>query len=309
MITRIAGAYSTLAANPRNKRHSAARAKRRNPTREQTVAKLKEKLAEAERRLAQKLERASKKKGVRKPGYGAKAAARRLRKEQRATYGYALGAVPAGSTVEGYAYPVRRKTASGRMRLKGYAVGRKLAKGKARKPKFTLYRDTKGRLGMVRNAGPVVAGVPVVAMAIGSAASIGLGQVASALISKVPGADKLPAAIQPYLGDVAVAAAAAYLHGSKFLKNPMHKQIAQYAFIGSVFKIIDKATAAPIQNALSKIPALGVPAAAGIYFDPATAQTAGMYLSAEGQSGVGGMYVQAEGSDMGGLFSGQSIYG
>lgn len=286
MITRIAGAYSTLAANPRKKRHSAKRSTaRRRSTRKAASSSAQLQLMPEEK----------------------KARAPRKAATRRAPRKYKLKALRKGSELLGYGYAVKRKSKSGKtMRTVGYSVS---AKPGRKKPALTLYRTAKGRIGAIRNAGPVVAGVPVVAMAIGSAASIGLGQVASALISKVPGADKLPAAIQPYLGDVAVAAAAAYLHGSKFLKNPMHKQIAQYAFIGSVFKIIDKATAAPIQNALSKIPALGVPAAAGIYFDPATAQTAGMYLSAEGQSGVGGMYVQAEGSDMGGLFSGQSIYG
>lgn len=285
MITRIAGAYSTLAANPRKKRHSAVRR-----TARRTPRKAASSSAQLELMPAAKKTRAPR-----------KAASRRAPRK------YKLKALRKGSELLGYGYPVKRQSKSGKtLRTVGYSVR---AKPGRKKPAMTLYRTAKGRIGAIRNAGPVVAGVPVVAMAIGSAASIGLGQVASALISKVPGVEKLPTAIQPYLGDVAVAAAAAYLHGSKFLKNPMHKQIAQYAFIGSVFKIIDKATAEPIQNALSKIPALGVPAAAGIYFDPATAQTAGMYLSAEGQSGVGGMYVQAEGSDMGGLFSGQSIYG
>lgn len=346
MITRIHGATSTLAANPRKKhhkrrnprRHGHAR-RRRNPEdapkkakRAFGAAKL-DKIARLEKTIADL--RAAISAGPKKrpkkgePGYVARAykpsekvlAARRARAALKAEldqfkeiHGYKRPKSHEGTLV-GYAYPFTRTNKKGREVYAGMNImqGFKVKQ----KPRASLYRTRTGyKLFKNPLGGLVVAGVPVIDMAIGSAAAIAIGATAKGLIDNVKALEAIKTSpVGDIAGELVTAAAAFVLH-DKVLKNPMHKSIAQYAFIGAVFQILSKKLTSPIEGLVKKIPGVAPAAGAtagyssamsGVYFDPYTAAPAvGGYVSAE-TGALSGMYTDV--NAMGGLFSAPSIYG
>lgn len=344
MITRIHGATSTLAANPRKKhhkrrnprRHGYAR-RRRNPEdapkkakRAFGAAKL-DKIARLEKTIAdlRSAIAAGPKKRPKKgePGYKARVykpsekvlAARRARAALKAEldqfkeiHGYKRPKAHEGTLV-GYAYPFTRTNKKGREVYAGLNFMQGFKRDK--KPRGSLYRTRTGyKLFKNPLGGLVVAGVPVIEMAIGSAATIAIGAVSEKLLAKfAPAVATSP--VGDIAGELATAGVAFVLH-DKVLKNPMHKSIAQFAFVGAVFQILSKKASQPIKDAVAKIPGLGPAAGAtagyssamsGVYFDPYTAAPAvGGYVSAE-TGALSGMYTDV--NAMGGLFSAPSIYG
>ncbi len=236
---------------------------------------------------------------------------------------YRMKKIPSGSAV-GYVYKMRKKvgvTKSGKPRYETKYLTRKTPGGT--KPPYAIVKDgntfklhknpgRRKRTMKRKNAGLVVAGVPVIEMAIGSVGAIGVGALSEALIKKYAGT-AVPAPLQDIVGEVATAAIAAFAHGK--LKNKMHKDIAQFAFIGAVFGLISKKANDPIVNAIQK----ALPGeTGGSYFDPSMA---GLYVDPAGSGAVGGMYLndQSAAPAMGashaghmsgmGLFEGRSIYG
>ena len=185
-------------------------------------------------------------------------------------------------------------------------------RGTRKGSKYAVFRSKKAfYVRKVKNPGLMIAGVPVIEMAIGSVAAIGIGAVAAIMVDKYA-KQYVPTMLQDVTGELATAAVAAFAHAK--LRNPMHKSIAQFAFIGAVFQIINKKTYKPIYNAIAS--PLGATALAGhghthgVYFDPYTAQGAvgGAYLPAMSGSSeaMGGMYASVDGL---GLFQSPSIYG
>ena len=348
-IKRLSGRYSTLVANPRKK--GATRTAAQKKAAEQ-IQKLEQKLAETRRKAREAAEasaaklaearRKAREKAARKGasvGRSRRAAAKRAgvaqRKAQKASLGYSVKDIPGDASLVGYAYEMRRPYTNSKgkttNRLVGYATRGSLMKG--RKPPFAiikqggqvkLHKNPRRRKAARRNAGLVIAGVPVVEMAIGSAATIAVGAVSEALIKKYAG-DKVPTFLQSIVGEIATAGIAAFAHGK--LKNPMHREIAKYAFIGAVFQIISEKASPAIVDGINKIlpeDANATPKSTeaaekkdgentGVYggYMPLN----GLYLSADsGDFGVGGAYMQTNGShsaDLGGLglFQGKSIYG
>lgn len=327
MITRIHGASSTLAANPRKKHR---RVKRRNPAGAARVKKTPEerkaaalaRLRKAQQALSRLVSPAKKKPKKRKGLSETQIAARREKAAARATkragsaakrafrqeYGYSMKALPAGANALAYVY----RGAKG-----GLISSPNLMRGKKRKPRFTIYKSASGSFGLHKNPAIgklVIAGVPVVNMAIGSAATIFIGGVSKKLIAKfAPAVASSP--IGDIAGELATAGIAAYLHGSKFLKNPMHKSIAQFAFIGAVFQILSKKATPFIEKGVDMIPGLSgyEGYTGGVYFDPYTESPAvgGAYLSAD-SGDMAGIYTSVDsGSAVGGLglFNAPSIYG
>lgn len=332
-IKRLSGRYSTLVANPRKRgaKRTAAQKKAADQ-----IARLEKKLAETRKKAreaaaesAQKIADARKKARDKAEAKGRRvarsraAAARRsaadARSAQRDRLGYSVKAIPADASLVGYVYPMRKphtsKSGKTTNRLVGYATRGSLMKG--RKPPFAIIKQggqvklhknpRRRRKYARRNAGLVIAGVPVIEMAIGSAATIAVGAVSEALITKYAG-DKVPAFLQGIVGEIATAGIAAFAHGK--LKNPMHREIAKYAFIGAVFQIISKKASPMIEEGVKKVLPDGVQGVHGGYMP-----LNGLYLSADsGDFGVGGAYMQTNGShsaDLGGLglFQGKSIYG
>lgn len=254
MITRIHGATSTLAANPRRKKHNPKRRKahKRNPGLS---------LMGGKRRKARKSRKA------RNPGIMSLLGLKKARKSRRKAH---------------------KRNPSHRYARRAH---------KARNP-----------------GGLVIAGVPVVEMAIGSVAAIGVGHLVDALVAKYAAGVK--SSLGPagdVLGEVATAGLAALAY-KKLAKTQMHKDIAKYAFIGAVFQTISKLTEAPIKGAVDKL----LPSVKGyqggdtngLYFDPYNAQAAvgGTY---QHLPSVSGMYAQVDtGAAAGlGLFNAPSIYG
>lgn len=345
-IKRLSGRYSTLVANPRKRGATRTAAQKKAAEQikklEQKLADTRKKAREAAAAAAEKLAESQRKarekaeaKG-RRVGRSRAAASRRsaaaTRKAQRERLGYSVKAIPADASLVGYAYPMRKphtsKSGKTTNRLVGYATRGSLMKG--RKPPFAIIKQggqvklhknpRRRRKYARRNAGLVIAGVPVVEMAIGSAATIAVGAVSEALIKKYAG-DKVPAFLQGIVGEIATAGIAAFAHGK--LKNPMHREIAKYAFIGAVFQIISEKASPMIVDGINK--ALPADAQATSKSTEATDSKNGagggymplngLYLSADsGDFGVGGAYMQTNGShsaDLGGLglFQGKSIYG
>lgn len=332
-IKRLSGRYSTLVANPRKKGATRTAAQKKADER---IALLEKKLKET-RQEAIKAAAAARDKAIAKGQRVASARAKASRRAAAATrraqfdrLGYSVKEIPADASLVGYAYPMRQQhtSKSGKTtnRLVGYATRGSLLKG--RKPPFAiikqggqvkLHKNPRRRKHARRNAGLVIAGVPVIEMAIGSAATIAVGAVSEALITKYAG-DKVPAFLQGIVGEIATAGIAAFAHGK--LKNPMHREIAKYAFIGAVFQIISEKASPMIVDGINK----ALPADAKA--TPKSTEAAkkdgagggymplnGLYLSADsGDFGVGGAYMQTNGShsaDLGGLglFQGKSIYG
>lgn len=343
MITRIHGATSTLAANPRKKHHkrrnpSHARRRRRNPEpgtpkrefgvrAKKQIAKLQEKLQKYEAILA-----AGPKKRPKKgePGYVARpykarpktaaqlaaAAARKERADFLASHGYRMPKTHEGQLL-GYAYPFRRINKKGKKVYGGLHIAQRLLTGKGNKPRLSLYKTSSGyKLFKNPMGGLVVAGVPVIEMAIGSAATIAIGAVAKSLITNVKALEAVKnSPVGDIAGELATAGIAFVLH-DKVLKNPMHKSIAQFAFVGAVFQILAKKLSEPIEKAVAKIPGIA-PATAGyssamsgVYFDPYTAAPAtGGYISAD-SGHMAGIYTDVNALSGGmGLFNAPSIYG
>lgn len=348
-IKRLSGRYSTLVANPRKRgatrtaaqKKAAAQiaqlekklAETRKKAREAAAASA-EKLAETRRKAREKAARKGER-VARSRAFAARRSAAATRKAQRERLGYSVKAIPADASLVGYAYPMRQahtsKSGKTTNRLVGYATRGSLMKG--RKPPFAiikqggqvkLHKNPRRRKAARRNAGLVIAGVPVVEMAIGSAATIAVGAVSEALIKKYAG-DKVPAFLQGIIGEIATAGIAAFAHGK--LKNPMHREIAKYAFIGAVFQIISEKASPMIVDGINKaLPADAQATSKSTEADPTKKGDGdgvfggymplnGLYLSADsGDFGVGGAYMQTNGShsaDLGGLglFQGKSIYG
>lgn len=349
-IKRLSGRYSTLVANPRKK--GAKRTAAQKKAAEQ-IARLEKKLAEtrkkareaadasaaklAETRLKER-EKAARKgaRVARSRAASARRSAAAARREQRDRLGYSVKAIPADASLVGYAYPMRKphtsKSGKTTNRLVGYATRGSLMKG--RKPPFAIIKQggqvklhknpSRRRKYARRNAGLVIAGVPVVEMVIGSAVTISVAAASQALITKYAG-DKVPAFLQGILGEIATAGIAAYAHGK--LKNPMHREIAKYAFIGAVFQIISEKASPMIVDGINKaLPEDAQATSKSTEADPTKKGDGdgvfggymplnGLYLSADsGDFGVGGAYMQTNGShsaDLGGLglFQGKSIYG
>lgn len=353
MITRIHGASSTLAANPRKKHR---RAKRRNPSHMRKNAEGKpprpqktqaEKIAAAKRALAKltggytapksKAVRAAERRATnearkaaglpplkrrvklsaeqiakRQAAAVARAAAKATKDAQksfRQQYGYALKALPAGASATNYVYYNKG--------LKKFIPSTRLIP--KNKPKFTIYKTASGSYNLHRNPAIgklVVAGVPVINMAIGSAATIFIGSVSKKLIAKfAPTVASSP--IGDIAGELATAGVAAFVHGSKMkvFSNPMYKSIAQFAFIGAVFQILSKKATPLIEKGVDMIPGLSgyEGYTGGVYFDPYTESPAvgGAYLSAD-SGDMAGIYTSVDsGSAVGGLglFNAPSIYG
>jgi hypothetical protein len=256
MITRIHGATSTLAANPRKKKHNPRRRKahKRNP-------------------------------GVMSLLGGKRRKARKARKARN----------------------------PGLMSMLGLKKARKSRKGHARKRNPHYARKARNPGSML-----VIAGVPVVEMAIGSVAAIGVGHLVDALVAKYAAGVK--SSLGPagdVLGEVATAGLAALAY-KKLAKTQMHKDIAKYAFIGAVFQTISKLTEAPIKGAVDKLLPSGLKGYnggdtnGGLYFDPynATAAVGGSYGHLPS---VSGLYSNVDtGAVAGaglGLFNAPSIYG
>lgn len=329
MITRIHGASSTLAANPprkhrRAKRHkNPSHHKRRNAeagttktaarTLEARLAKREREIAELKIAAAKKAERAAKKgqgraKGPRTP----KTIARAARKAMKGQLGFSLAPLPAGASLVNYVYPKKGKADKrGRKRVIGYTSSSKLVKGI--KPKFSIIKTNTGRLTLHKNPALgkiVVAGVPVVNMAIGSVAAIAIGMISQKVIAKyAPSVASSP--IGDIAGELATAGVSAYLFNSKLLKNPMHKSIAQFAFIGAVFQILSKKATSYVGPLVDKIPGLSGHEGytGGVYTDFYTGQPAvgGLYMEAP----MGGMYTDVNTGAVSGLelFKAPSIYG
>ena len=288
MISRIHGAHSTLAANPRKKRRKAAKAanprrrRRRNPDSGMSTAPSSS--HSRKRRKARKL-------------FAFRAVTRKSKKTGKKVRSYRLSKNPTYADKYGRTYvsPPRASSSKRRRSTAKYGV---FSTGRG---KFSVRK-------LRKNPALVIAGVPVIEMAIGSAAAIGLGVVADVLVKKYAG-NVVPGAIADITGELVTAGVAAFAYSK--LSNPMHKSIAQYAFIGAVFQIINKKTYEPIKGALSSVlPAGGYyhGGAGGVYFDPYTAEGAvgGAYLSTDGSHDMGGMYANVDGL---GLFQAPSIYG
>ena len=291
MISRIHGAHSTLAANPRRKKHKAhkranPRRRRRNPEGGSSAASSSS--HKPPRKKARKL-------------FSFRAVTRKNKKTGKKYRTYRLSRNPTPMEALGMTggSSVQKRSSSGKRR------GRKGTK-------YAVYRSKKAfYVRKVKNPGLVIAGVPVIEMAIGSVAAIGIGAVAAIMVDKYA-KQYVPAAIADVTGELATAAVAAFAHGK--LSNPMHRSIAQFAFIGAVFQIINKKTYKPIYNAvaspLGATPLAGHGHTHGVYFDPYTSQGAvgGAYLPAmSGASeALGGMYASVDGL---GLFHSPSIYG
>lgn len=273
----------------------------------QVIEKLQKRIAELQARVA-----AGPKPRVYKPkakteAQLAAAAEREARAAFKKSHGYRKPKAHAG-TLLGYAYPFRKTNKKGKRVLAGLAIGKGLSR--KHKPRFSLYRTGKGYT-LFKNpaiGGVVVAGVPVIDMAIGSVATIAIGAISKKLITKfAPAVATSP--VGDIAGELATAGVSALLY-MKVLKNPMHKSIAQYAFIGAVFQILSKKLSPQIENLVGQIPGLGghYGSTHGIYFDPYTSTPAvgGAYLPTTAGTDIGGMYTNVDGL---GLFNAPSIYG
>lgn len=334
MITRIHGATSTLAANPRRKHHKRKNPharRRRNPetvaaekkkrtlrSAAEQIAALQEKIGKVEDR-AKRAQAAAEKRAAR-PGRrkaGPKAQAAKARRERRKALGisYNMHELPAGAHALSYGYPMYAGlTPKGKKKIKGYEFSSKLSP--KTKPRYTLFKTKRGNTHMLKNPGLVIAGVPVIEMAIGSVAAIAAGQALTIVANKYVGSS-LPGFLgdkdKGIIGEALTAAVSAYLV-AKGPKNPMVKEIAKYAFIGSVFQALSKLAHDPIQSALKSV---GLASddktvkgmTSGVYFDPYTAAPAvGGYITANGSLDVGGMYTDVSMNGLG-LFHAPSIYG
>lgn len=300
MITRIHGASSTLAANPKRKR--------RNPG---TAADA----AAAPRRR-------------RKPKTAAAKAATVQPAAKPATAKRSSSKTKSKAVRVANVYRTTRKSTSksGKTRkysalsLVRYKAPKPPKRGK-RSPSFSIWRVGKGknrRYQLRKNPGLVMAGVPVIEMAIGSVAAIAIGHASAKLISKYAPSglpDFLSNPTTGVVGEVATAAAAWF--GYHKMKNPMIREISKWAFVGAVFQAISKLSQAPIQGAIdsalgtSSAPSLPAAKVGGMYFDPYSGQPSvgGGYLPVAGVGAVDGMYTNVDDMSGLGLYQAPSIYG
>lgn len=327
MITRLHGASSTLVANPR--RH------RRNPTQGELTL----------------VSSPSKRSGTRKPLSAAKKKAA-MHKRVRAKIPQGAHAIAFLNTISG-----ERTNKKGKVvKYRSLSASKKLGETK---PKFTLYSSGKGKervMGIVKNPKkrrkhhnpmPVqlaralakrrahkhkrrnpmleIAGVPVIEMAVGSVGAIAAAAAIQGFLDKQSFMANLPAAVKDYKLDKAIApAAVAAVSAFAYKKmSGTGKDIAKYAFIGSVFVAIQEVVGGKVKELVSGAAAPSASAAAakpagsglhGIYVDPYGGKPAvgGMYMKAA--NGMNGMYLHANGvaqADMGGLglYQAKSIYG
>jgi len=281
MITRLHGASSTLVANPRRRR--------RNPKR--GPMSLASKVKAMHKRVAKK--------------------------------------IPAGAHPVAYLFPSESShtTKSGKVvKRRGLSASRSVG---VTKPKYTVYGQGK-QLGVVKNPrrrkhhknpraflphyrkrkshkNPMleIAGVPVLEMAVGSVGAIAAIAAIQGYVEKQDFYGKLPAAVKDYHLDKAIVPAAIAAGAAFAYKKTSGsvKDIAKYAFIGSVFIALQEVVGEKIKETVK-----GEKKAAGMYI-PAN----GMYMKATGGS-MGGMYLSTSGvaqADMGGLglYQSKSIYG
>lgn len=171
---------------------------------------------------------------------------------------------------------------------------RRIRRTAARRNPSRRIRRTSAR----RNPGMVIAGVPVLDMAIGSLGALvivntlkNLGPVKDQL-DKIESAP-LRAAIVPGLG----AAAAFAVH--KYAKSAQVKRIAQYAFIGCVFKLIDDATDSYFADEFPKMFSGGTGGvymgSRGIANGAARPALAGAYMQTNGLGAVHSMKPKSHG--------------
>ena len=326
MITRLHGASSTLVANPRRRR--------RNPTQGELT-----------------LVAPSPNKRTRKPLSAAKKKAA-MHKRVRAKIPEGAHAIAFLNTVSG-----ERTNKKGKVvKYRSLSASKKLGETK---PKFTLYSSGKGKervMGIVKNPkkrrkhhnpmpahlaralakrrahkrhNPMleIAGVPVIEMAVGSVGAIAAAAAIQGFLDKQSFMANLPAAVKDYKLDKAIApAAVAAVSAFAYKKmSGTGKDIAKYAFIGSVFVAIQEVVGGKVKELVSgaAAPSASAPAASttpaknglhGIYVDPYGGKPAvgGMYMKAA--NGMNGMYLSANGTaqaDMGGLglYQAKSIYG
>lgn len=287
MITRIHGASSTLAANPRRKHHKRRKAAHHslhaNPGKRRKTKK-----RHAKRRKVSGWRKVTGKMATKILRQRGKLKKTRVRKR--------TGKI--GVALPPEMIKKRRAKAYRRMRSR-YSVYSRKVKGKR------VYRVRK-------NPALMIAGVPVIEMAIGSVAAITLGHTVTKLAARYA-KDKLPAflgnAETGIIGELATAGLAAFVY-MKGPQQPMVKEVSKYAFIGAVFQAISKLASKPIGDALENVlpKATGGYHTAGIYFDPYTAAPAtGGYLSTStAGTDIGGLYTSVDGV---GLFNAPSIYG
>lgn len=304
MITRIHGAGSTLAANPPKKGRKGK--KRKGSASRKSHKKRSVSMKARSSRKAASPKRKKRRYRILKGAAAARAlrATGKLRAPKKRGDKFTPDLPPEMKKK----YTAKRRAAT-RRALTKYVVR---ARGKGKNIKYSIRKKNPGSF--------VIAGVPVIEMAIGSAAAIALGHLGSALISKyAPDSIKsvgfLTDAQTGIGGELITAGVAAALY-AKVLKNPMHKEIAKYAFIGAVFQAISKQASAPIASAVAKLPGLGghVQHTAGVYFDPYSSQPAvGGYLTTSGHEmgghEMGGVYTTVDQMGGLGLFQAPSIYG
>lgn len=302
MITRLHGATSTLVANPRRKRRKAARS---NPRKPRSLAS---KVKSMHARVAKKIPAGAHPVAYLFPGTGTKTTkSGKVKKFRTLTASRSVGVTKPKYTVVGYgkgkdlgivANPRRR---------------RKHHNPRALMPHYRKHKSSRRR----KNPMLEIAGVPVVEMAIGSLGAIAaVAALAGVVESQIK--PKLPQSLQNYRVDTLIApAAVAAVSAFAYTKTSgTAKDVAKYAFIGSVFIAINETIGAFISDKVKD--ALGpAKAASGIYIDPYGGKPAvgGMYMQT---SGMHGMYMTAEGAaggyaqaDMGGLglYQAKSIYG
>lgn len=296
MITRLHGASSTLVANPRRRRRNPARTPALKGRRTMSLAS---KVKAMHKRVAKKIPEGSHPVAYLFPSVGTRTNKKGVSKKYRTlSASRSVGVTKPKYTIVGskgskdlsvIANPRRRKHHNPRAMLPHF---------RARKP--------------VRRKNPMleIAGVPVIEMAAGSVGAIAAAAAINGLVDKYK--DKLPSAITQYpivlnaVGPAAVAAVAAFAYKKT---SGSAKDVAKYAFIGSVFLVIDELIGGKVKELVGG-------KTGGIYIDPysATPAVGGMYMSTSSNSGMGGMYLHANGTaqaDMGGLglYQAKSIYG
>ena len=158
-----------------------------------------------------------------------------------------------------------------------------------------------------------LAGVPVIEMAVGSVGAIAAIAAIQGFVEKQSFYASLPQAVKDYKLDKAIVPAALAAGAAFAYKKTSGtaKDIAKYAFIGSVFIALQEVVGEKIKDVVKGDAAAPAKKQNGMYI-PAVG---GMYMkAASGTSGMGGMYLSTSGvaqADMGGLglYQSKSIYG
>ncbi len=195
----------------------------------------------------------------------------------------------------------RRRRRISRTAARRNPTRRRVARRRVARRNPTRRRVARRRVAR-RNGGLVVAGVPVVDMAIGS---LGALVVINTLKNLDPIKDQLAKiesaplreALVPALG--AAASFAAYKYG-----KGRTKKIAQYAFIGCVFKLIDDATDAYFASSFKDM----FKGTSGVYMGPSGIKNpalAGAFMKNPGMHSagmIGGAHMQMHGAQNSGLY-------